>query len=138
MRASAAWRDVTINVPPGLVKLVDGLQTVPGPGLNALAHGVVHVNGYVDLTRFIDGQVFFQFFGAVGYDGELLCGNAIALRRVAIAAKSGAYFAFFTGGKNDGADDVPGQGFLENPPVHHLHCHCAHFGEASSVIDAAL
>ena len=112
--------------PVGLRQLVDGLQAVPCPGLDALAHGVIDVDGDVDLRWLVPGKGLFQFFRVVRNDGELFRRDAVALGRVSVATKSGAYFALFPGGEDYGAHDVAGEGLLENTPVHHLHSYCAH------------
>ena len=96
-------------------ELVDGLKPVPGPGLDALAHGVVNVDRNVDVGSLIDGEALFQFLGAVGHDRELLGRDAVTFRGVAVAPESGADLAVFPGRENDGADDVPRQALLKMP-----------------------
>ena len=69
---------------------VDGLQPVPGPGLDALGEGVVDADGDVDLLGLVAGHVLLELFLRVGDDGEVLGRDAVALRAVAVAAEGDA------------------------------------------------
>jgi len=97
------------------------LQTVPGPGLDALAHRIVDVDRDVDVFGFVNGQTLFEFQRRVANDRELLGWDAVPFGRVAVAAKGCADLAVFPGGENYVSDDVPGQSPLEYAPVHHFH-----------------
>ena len=104
-----------------LGQFVDGLEAVPGPGLDSLAHGVIDVDGDIHGGGLINGHALLKFQRRIGYNGELLRRDAVPFGRVSVAAEGRANLAVFAGGENDVSDDVPGQSLLEYAPVHHLH-----------------
>ena len=96
---------------------VDRLQPVPRPGLDALRERVVHADGDVHLLGLVARHVLLELFLAVRHDGEVLGGNAVALRAVTVAAEGDAPAARLARGQDDAAADAGGQVLLADAPV---------------------
>src|SRR5260370_7602306 len=77
-----------------LDKLVDGLQTIPGPGLHTLAHRVVQVDADIDFFRLVLRHSFFQREVVRGHDGEGFRGYSIAFRAVTVPPQIDPRLAF--------------------------------------------
>src|SRR5580700_2528421 len=106
----------------GLDEFVDGLQTIPGPGLHALAHGVVQVDADIDFFRLVLRHSFFERVVVRGHDGEGFCGVSVAFRAIAVTAERDARLAFPVRRQNDGPSDVLGQSLLEDSAIDDFDC----------------
>src|SRR5262249_4848789 len=106
----------------GLEQLVDRLQPVPRPGLDALEERVVDADADVDLLGLVLGLALLQRGLVIGHDGEVLGGDPVALGAVAIPAEGDARLSLAVGSEHDGAAEVRRELLLEDSPVDDLDC----------------
>ncbi len=99
---------------------VDGLEAVPGPGLDALAQGVVHADGNVELLGLVAGHVLLELFLGVRHDGEVLGGDPVSLGAVSVAAEGDPPLASLAGREDDAPGDAGRQVLLEDAPIDDL------------------
>ena len=106
----------------GLQEAVDRLEPVPGPRLHPLAQGVVDGDGNIHFLGLVLRHPFLQRLVVRGDDGEIFCGNPVALGAVAVTAKRNPDLAVVFGGQRNSAAYILGQVFLKDPAVDDLHC----------------
>ena len=70
-----------------LEQLVDRLETVPGPGLNPFAQGVVNGDGNIHFRRLILGDAPLKLLVVGRHNGKLFGRDAVSFRRISVAAK---------------------------------------------------
>src|SRR5262249_31225733 len=99
---------------------VDGLKPVPRPGLHALGERVVDADGGVDLVGLVARHVLLELLDGVCHDREVLGGDAVALRAVAVATEGDAPPAGLAGGEDDASTDPSGEILLEDTAVDDL------------------
>src|SRR5262247_4263448 len=104
----------------GYRELVDRLQSVPRPRLDALGERVVHDHGDVDVLGLVTRHVLLELFLGVGDDGEVLRRDSVALRAVAVATERDAQPARLARRQNDAARDARREVFLEDATVDDL------------------
>ena len=106
-------------------QLVDGLEPVPSPGLDALAQRVVDDDRYVHSLWLVLGKCLLEFFGIVSDHSEILRRNSISFRGVAVPAERRAYFVLLAGSQHDGPANVPRQILLKYASVNNFDsCNC--------------
>ena len=105
-----------------LEQLVDRLQPVPGPGLHALEERVVDHDADVDFLGLVLGLPFLQGDLVAGDNGEVLGGDAVALRAVAVPAEGDPGFSLPVRCQHDGAADVGRELFLEDSAIDDFDC----------------
>src|SRR5713101_4783983 len=99
---------------------IDGLKPVPGPGLDALAEGVVDADGDVDFLGLVARHVLLELLLGVGDDRKVFGGDAVALGAVAVAAERYAPSARLAGRQHDAAADARREVLLEDAAVDDL------------------
>src|SRR5262249_53532246 len=99
---------------------IEGLQAVPGPGLDAFGQGVVHADGDVHVLGLVPGHVLLEFFFRIGDDGEVLRRDAVTLWTVAVAPEGDAPPPRFSSAEHDPARDPRGQVLLEDSAIYDL------------------
>src|SRR5262245_11721919 len=93
----------------GLRQPVDGLKPVPRPRLDALRERVVDGDRDVDVLGLVARHVLLELFLGVGHDREVLGGDAVALRAVAVPAERDSPPARLAGRQHDPARDAGGE-----------------------------
>src|SRR5262247_3288605 len=96
---------------------VDRLKPVPRPRLHALRERVVDDHRDVDVLWLVARHVLLELFLGVGDDREVLRGDAVALRAVAVAAERDTPPARLAGGQHDAARDARGEVLLEDAAI---------------------
>src|SRR5713101_7946506 len=99
---------------------VDRLQPVPRPRLDAFRERVVHGDRDVDVLGLVARHVLLELFLGVGDDREVLRGDAVSLRTVAVPAERDAPSARLARRQHDPARDARGQVLLEDTAIDDL------------------
>src|SRR5712664_3477021 len=99
---------------------VDRLQPVPRPRLDAFRQRVVHGDRDVDVLGVVARHVLLELFLGVGDDREVLRGDAVSLRTVAVPAERDAPSARLARRQHDPARDARGQVLLEDTAIDNL------------------
>src|SRR5882724_6906555 len=99
---------------------VDRLQPVPRPRLDAFRERVVDGDRDVDVLGLVARHVLLELFLGVGDDREVLRGNAVSLRAVAVPAERDAPSARLARRQNDPACDARGKVLLEDTAIDDL------------------
>src|SRR5262249_35979591 len=99
---------------------VERLQSIPGPGLDALGKRVVHADGDVHVLRLVPGHVLLELFLRIGNDGEVFGRDSVALRAVAVTAEGDAPPPGLSGAEHDAARDPRRQVLLEDSAIYDL------------------
>src|SRR5262249_8883483 len=71
-------------------------------------------------VRLVARHVLLELLLGIGYDREILCGDAVALRAVAVPPERNAPPTGLPGREDDAASDPRGEILLEDTPVDHL------------------
>src|SRR5437870_13166972 len=96
---------------------VDGLQPVPRPRLYALRERVVGGDCAVDMLGLVALHVLLELFLRVGDDREVLRGDSIPLRAVAVPADRDAPPARLARRQHDAARDTRGEVLLVDAAI---------------------
>src|SRR6266540_430653 len=102
-------------------QLVDRLNAVPGPRLDALAHHVVDADRHIHDRRLVLGEALLELVAIAGDDREVLGGHTVALGRVAVSREGRPNPAVLAGRDHQPAADSVRQGLLEDASVDDLY-----------------
>jgi hypothetical protein len=84
---------------------------------STLGQRVVEDDRDIRVLRLVARHVLLELFHAVGNDREVLGGNAVTLRTVAVSAERDAPATGLAGREHDAAADSRGQVLLKDPAV---------------------